>query len=329
MNPDLAAVLSALQANYGFRQLNVACEQPLLIDTERGIKRIRLWTDEALLHLHLKWRNHVKNEHFFVDRMYVTRAGLPSVRFGNFSMTCHDAPMEPLALNNNEQQWAAFLTDLSRTSRDQPVDESKTEMQIQVHTLFEQAKQMHELDPEIWGIVSACYSSACTRAAEADRLREQHQYRRSAFLLPADFSHDSCKALFDTLFFELGQSEPTDGCGVLARFVLTDALQAQRGQSMGKLLQELALKGFFDRENADLMLAEWFAPDEWIRLLQASLQGDVPVDRSSDVFRRVWDQKIKLIRLLENIGVQSGRAGGGAPSGSEGQQLDQSNTLLL
>ncbi|BBN99333.1 hypothetical protein [Sporolactobacillus terrae] len=328
MNPDLAAVLSALQANYGFRQVNVAREQPLLIDTERGIKKIRRWTDEALLHLHLKWRNHVKNERFFVDRMYVTRAGLPSVRLGNYSMTCHDAPRELLALNNNEQQWAAFLTDLSRTSRNSPINESMTEMQIQVHSLFEQAKQMR-VDPEIWAIVSACYSSACTRAAEADRLRELHQYRRSAFLLPADFSRESCKALFDTLFFELGQSEPSDGCGVLARFVLTEALQAQRGQSIGKLLQELALKGFLDRENADLMLAEWVAPDEWIGLLQASLQGDVPADRSSEVFKCVWDQKIELIRLLKNIGVQSGMAGGGAPNGSEGQQLDQSNTLLL
>lgn len=331
MNPELARLLSALQANYFFGQLRVTKEDPLIIETERGLKRIRIWDNEALLKLHLKWRERLINDRFFIDRMYVTRSGLPSIRIGHYSVTCHDAASDSVNLEGNEPLWADLLAYLHRYSRDVPVGDVTTSASIRVHTIYEQAKQMGYEKSGTWKMVSACFSSACARAKEADRLRDSYQHRSSAFLLPDDFSRDSCTAIFDTLFFELGQSGPSDGCRALAHFFLNESMDQQHEQMVRKLLKELMVRDFFDRETFDLLQAEWLEPDEWLNLVEScdrTGQGQY-AEAALKEFKQIWDRKVQLINLFKSVFSQSGEAGGGAELGADGQQSDQSNTLSL
>ncbi|MET1247472.1 hypothetical protein ABWW58_01615 [Sporolactobacillus sp. STCC-11] len=320
MNPELARLLSALQANYFFGQMSVAKEDPLIIETERGLKRIRIWENEALLKLHLKWRERLVNDRFFIDRMYVTRSGLPSIRIGHYSVTCHDAPSNSANLAGNEVLWADLLAYLHRYSRDVPVGDITVSASTRVHTMYEQAKQMGYEKSGTWKMVSACFSSASARANEADRLRESYQHRNSAFLLPDDFSQGSCTALFDTLFFELGQSGPSDGCRSLARFCLSECM-GQREQTVRKLFQELMVRDFFDRETSDLMQAEWLEPDEWLSLVESCdrMGQEQDAETTLNAFKQLWDRKVQLINLFKSVFSQSGEAGGGAEIGADGQ----------
>jgi hypothetical protein len=323
MNPELARLLSALQANYFFGQLRVVKEEPLIIETERGLKRIRIWENEALLKLHLKWRERLVNDRFFLDRMYVTRSGLPSIRIGRYSVTCHDAASDSVNLEGNEVLWADLLAYLHRYSRAVPVGDVTVSASIRVHTMYEQAKQMGYEKSGTWKMVSACFSSASERANEADRLRDSYQHRSSAFLLPEDFSHDSCTAIFDTLFFELGQSAPSDGCRSLARFFLNESMD-QRAHTVRKLFQELSVRDFFDRETFDLLQAEWLEPDEWLSLVESCdrMEQEQDAEVTLKEFKQIWDRKVQLINLFKSVFSQSGEAGGGAKVGADGQQSD-------
>ncbi|MCQ2008555.1 MAG: hypothetical protein ABF629_07340 [Sporolactobacillus sp.] len=323
MTNEQGVLLSALQANYYFGQLRVVQERPLLVETERGRKKIRIWQNEALLKLHLKWRERLINDDFFIDRMYVTRSGLPSVRMGSLSVTCHDAPLEPVQLDGNEALLATALTRLVQYSRDVPAEEVPNSASVRVRSLYEQAKQIGFQDHDTWKMVSSCFSSACARAEEADRLREPYQNRRSAFILPEDFSLQSCTAIFDTLFLELGQSRPVDGCRLLARFFLAESMD-HRKQSMNNLFQALKDQKLFDRETADLLQAEWLEPGEWMRLLESGINREQMQSDpfSIEEFKQIWDQKIKLIHLFKSVFAQSGDAGGGAARGADGQQSD-------
>ncbi|MCO7127938.1 hypothetical protein NIE88_19545 [Sporolactobacillus shoreicorticis] len=320
------ALLSAVQANYYFGKLRVVQDRPLLVETERGRKKIRIWQNEALLKLHLKWRERLINDAFFIDRMYVTRSGLPSIRIGRFSVTCHDAPSEPTALEGNEALWASVVGQLVRHSRDVPAEVLPHATSVHVRSLYEQAKQIGVQDQDAWKIISACFSSACARAKDADRLREPYQNRSSAFILPEDFSGRSCSALFDTLFLELGQSRPVDGCGLLARFFMAESMEHGK-QSMNNLFQALKNQKFFDRETIDLLQAEWLEPDEWMRLLEYGINKEQIPQIQSDQFsvrefKQIWDRKVKLIHLFNSVFTQSEDAGGGAAHGADGQQSD-------
>ncbi|EST13685.1 hypothetical protein [Sporolactobacillus laevolacticus] len=330
MNNEQAMLLSAVQANYYFGHLRIANEQPLLIETERGFKKIRIWEDEALLKLHLQWRERLVNDRYFIDRMYVTRSGFPSIRIGHYSVTCHDAPREQASLAENEELWAGLITHLVQVSRSEPVDDRHFSSSARVHTVFEQAKNMNLQGLDLWKMIDACFSSACGRAEQADRLRDPYRFQSKTFLLPDGFSPGTCTRLFDTLFFELGQSRPADGCRILARFFLNEAL-ANGEQSVHKLFQLLKSGGSFDQKIADLVLAEWLEPDEWIWLVNAGIQAHEGQndDMTLKTFKQLWDKKILLIHIFRTIFPQPGETVGGTDFGSNGEQSDQSNTFSL
>ncbi|MCL1630522.1 hypothetical protein M3N64_00960 [Sporolactobacillus sp. CPB3-1] len=305
MIDDHAAVLSAAAAHFNFGRIRVVSDQPLLIETERGMKKIRVWENNALLKIHLKWRERVSGDQFLVDRMYVTRAGYPLVRLGRLSVTCHDAPSLLFKQEGNEKTLAQLIDYLFQNSRGIPAEKPVGSYNAYVHQLYEQTKNSESVQQsEIWSMVSACFSSACARAETADRLRKAHHGRSTVFLLPEDFSYHSFFSLFDTIFFEIGQSRPVNGYGRIAAFFLDKSLMCSE-QSMHRLFEAVRENGSMDREMVDLLLAEWYEPAEWVRLLHYGASSRVQDnDLIIQEFRKIWDRKIKLIKVFESIVMQ-------------------------
>ncbi|MCO7175519.1 hypothetical protein ACFP7A_01010 [Sporolactobacillus kofuensis] len=312
MNNQQSLLMSAIQSNYRFKQINRVNEQPFLIETERGLKKIRIWDNEAMLKLHLKWREQLVTDRFFIDRMYVTRSGLPFVRVGHYAVTCHDAPYEVAPIAGHEGLWADLITHLMMRSRSTPVTEEHFSMASHVQNVFEQAKTFQVMDHEEWKLIHSCFSSVFTRAEKADHLRESNKHQMKTFLLPEDFSSHSCTQLFDTLFCELGQSQPMDGYRLLADLLLREALEHEE-QSVHHLLQHLSRNDAIDQRSADLMLAQWFEPTEWVQFVYSTVQKDqgIRTDITVQKFKHVWDQKVRLIHEFSTLFLQTGASVGG------------------
>lgn len=290
---------AALQNNYAFREMSVVQETPLLVQTERGIKKIRFWDDERLLSEHLNWRRKLISDSFFLDRMYATVYGATSIRFDRYMITCHDAPLDQAPIAGKETQWAGLVALLLKKSRGNLPPVAASQVSAQAAYFFSESERVGMVSDTIGQLVRTCYPSVQSRAEIADRLRNQHRSGSKAFILPEDFSFQSTRLLLETLFFELGQSRPVSGYRQLAQFILLAALE-QGEETVQKLLEALAPQFSLERETQDLLLAEWYEPGEWFRLFAAA-NAPIAAPEEHDLFKKVWDAKTRLIRHVQSV----------------------------
>ncbi|MFT8318279.1 MAG: hypothetical protein ABF651_08440 [Sporolactobacillus sp.] len=290
---------SALSNQFSFRELSLVQEDPLLIQTERGLKKIRFWEDEHLLKQHLDWRKKLLSDDFFLDRMYATAMGSPFIRFDRYAVTCHDAPLEFAEVKGNEQIWAEMLAVFLKKSRGPAPYRQRSSVLGQAAFDYAQIEHSGLSGSETGKLVSSCFPTVRLRAEKADRLRSPYYSGNQSFILPENFSFENNRFLMGTLFIELGQSKPIAGYPELARFFLHTALE-EGEETLTALLEQLSGKRLVDQEMRNRLLAEWYDPDEWFRLAYtlnplASLPG--PDEESQ--FRQIWNYKTRLIRLFE------------------------------
>ncbi|MFT8873058.1 MAG: hypothetical protein ABF868_12365 [Sporolactobacillus sp.] len=289
---------AALQANYAFRQLDIVQPDPLLVQTERGLKKVRFWTDERLLQRHIDWRRRLSGGEFFVDRMYATVYGDLFIRFDRAALTCHDAPFDRARIDGNEALWAETLCSLFKRSRGSrsSVVRTRTPVAQQVTGLYARLTQLDGRGA-LTRLLRACYPSALERAETADQLRRRHLPEQQCFTLPQQFSLRDSRQVLGTLFLELGQSLPVEGFKEVSRFFVATSIENE--PSAQKLLGMASERGAFAGTNGELLLAEWFSPQEWIETVAASDPIDAAGEQANIAFlKQTWDAKVRLIRFL-------------------------------
>lgn len=305
MNDDTSLLVSALQNGYHFRELNIIRENPFFIGTERGIKRIRFWNDERLLRTHMDWRRLLLCDHFFVDRMYATVSGSPFIRYGRFAITCHDAPLDEAGLSAHEEVWAEAIASLIRKSRGAVAGREKISVLARAEAFYDQAERSGAFYGRAGELARLCYPEVRERAYQCDSLRSRHTKSGKSFILPADFSFRQCRALLDTLFIELGQSGATSGYSRLADFFLES--DRNEGEDCLRLLfLRMKEKGVPDEETADLVQAAWYEPEEWFRLTESMFRIEASGEQDTDGFKKIWDQKTRIIGLFQSVYAESG-----------------------
>lgn len=301
MNDEWSMLIAALRQAYRFRDLNLVGENPMIISTDKGLKRIRFWDDERLLKKHLDWRDRLISEYFFIDRMYVTASGIPYIRFGRYAITCHDAPPDAAAFAAYQDIWAEIIYTLLQRSREMMTLHIPGTVQL-AEEYYERAAAAGLFTGRIGKLAVDCYPSVLERATRSDRIRSGHLGRHRLFVLPGDFSFGESKRLFDTLFIILGQSGPIPGYDSVARFFL-DIFTTFGEEAISSFFLLLKERGHPGREATDLITAAWYDPQEWFRL--TALLFDQPDGRQTEqeliYFKKIWDSKTRLIYLFQSI----------------------------
>jgi hypothetical protein len=300
MNEEISLLLSELSRNYDFHDLVVTHWDPVLVETDRGLKRIRLWEDERLLQKHLDWRQKLSGGSFFVDRMYVTVSGSPFIRFGRYAVTCHDAPLEPAPVRGFESIWSEVVETLLRQSLDEGGQPSERPAQERVASVLRRTEQA-EILKRGGGekLLRLCYPEAQERAVRCDELRFAHGRRGKVFMLPQDFTLYRSKMLLETLFVELGQSELVNGYPKLAAFFL-ESMQSEGDDSVNRLFLNMQRSLYSEQETSDLLQASWYEPGEWLTLAESALRGELDTE-VIDKFKKTWDQKTRIISLFQSV----------------------------
>lgn len=324
MIDEYALMLRSLEKGFRFRELRVVNPDPLIVGTERGLKRIRYWEDESLLEQHLRWRDRLKGGHFFLDRMHVTASGAPLIRFGRLALTCHDAPVDQAPLVGHERLWAQTVGDLLRRSRGAAAADSGSRLEW-VERAYEQARQSGAFTDQSGKLLVSCYPYVRQRAVLCDRIRSRRGDQ--TFLLPRDFSWSDCKWIYGLLFIELGQLPPTDGYRSLGDFFLY--VDLTEGDDCVRRL-------FRDLHEADVPLAEavdglrlaWQEPSEWMALAEQCASRQVAKDQTERFVQR-WDNNVRMIRLLESELSDVVRPEGEVPNDGPLFNGDQSYSFSL
>ncbi|MFT8391212.1 MAG: hypothetical protein ABF683_08000 [Sporolactobacillus sp.] len=299
---------SAVQNNYAFKEISIIQEEPLLIQTERGLKRVRVWTNDQLLMKHLRWRTKLISDHFFLDRMYATIYGATSIRFDRYLITIHDAPLDPAPIAGREQQWAELVMLLLQKSRGHCPMPAASQIGAQAAFVSNQLAESG-MAGDLVNLARACAPSAQNRAEQADRLRNRHRSSGKTFILPEDFSFAETRLLLDTLFIALGQSGPISGYPALAQFLLQAALE-NGAQAVESILAAFAQQMPMTREMLDRIAAEWYAPGEWFQLAEWARMTPDQLERR-ERFKQVWDMKTRLIGRLQTFQETSETVGEG------------------
>lgn len=305
MNDEAALLVSTLQNGYHFRDLSLVRENPMLIGTERGLKRIRFWDDERLLRQHMDWRRQLLSSRYFIDRMYVTVSGSPFIRFGRFAVTCHDAPLGKAELSAHEEDWSEVIASLIMKSRGAVSEPEGISALARAEAVYEQAEKSGAFNGPAGKMARLCYPEVRERAYQSDMLRSRHTPRGRQFILPEDFSFRQSKALLETLFIEIGQCGAVSGYTELADFFLGSAMHEGEG-CLHRLFCRMKEKGVPDRQTADLLQAAWYEPREWFSLADSMFRDEGALEQNTDGFKKIWDQKTRIISLFQSVYAETG-----------------------
>jgi hypothetical protein len=305
MNEETTLLLSVLSRNYHFREILVTHWDPVLIETERGMKRLRFWSDERLLRNHINWRKQLSGGAFFVDQMYVTVSGSPFVRFGRYAITCHDAPAESASVQGSEALWSEVVGTLLLKSRGEDRQPAEQPARERLASMIRRMERTSALNPGRGErLLRLCYPEAEARAARCDELRFAQSRSGKTFMLPSDFRLYHSKRLLETLFVEYGQSERVGGYPQLADFFL-ESMGHEGEAALRQLFMELNRLPHIGRETADLLQASWYEPGEWLSLAEASMRRQLTPEEMN-VFEKTWNQKTRIISLFQSVSSGTG-----------------------
>lgn len=305
MNEEASLLLTVLSRSFHFRELLIAQWDPVLIETDRGLKRIRFWQNEQLLRNHIDWRKKLSGGSFFLDRMYVTVSGNPFIRFGRYAVTCHDAPLEPAPVRGSEPVWSEVVGTLLRQSRTEFIQPPERPVQERVASIFRRMDRASVLNQgKGEQLLRLCYPEAETRAIRCDELRLEQSRHRKMFVLPSDFRLGRSRKLLETLFVEFGQADRIGGYPQLADFFM-ESMENEGEEPVRQLFADLMQSPDNSPETADLLQASWYAPGEWLSLAESALRGQMNPE-TIETFKKTWDQKTRMISLFQSVASGTG-----------------------
>jgi hypothetical protein len=271
-------------------------QEPTLLMTDYGEKRLRYWKDEQLLNWHVKWRDESsKDSGAVTDRMIRTKDGKTAVRYGEQWISLHDHS-DAFFGNFDEKQWGRFIGNMLSAA----VTEEKKQTWPMDSTTFNFKKCQVELEKYKGGN----FHFLNTSLYEAEqRLTFAHVLKKKAKdavlpLLERDISISNGKKIFHFLFYQGGDSWPVRSYLPIRKFLL-EWLSHTSGPSLKNLLSEIDLTFPLHTEQGLLLLAEVVMPwelEEGLNHLSPHYLEELVTGMQE--YEKVWEENRNLLKIV-------------------------------
>ncbi|MFC0188003.1 hypothetical protein ACFFJY_06860 [Fictibacillus aquaticus] len=291
-------ILDIVKEEYGLREVSWM-ENPFILLTDSGCKRIRYWADESLLKWHTEWRDEAgKKDGPMLDRMIRTKKGESRISVNKQWITLHDSCIEPFGLLGNEKQWGALVAKIlaagEMEARGLEVLAETDEFDFQ--SLLELAKPVASSGGS-FSLIRMSLTEARKRAVQANKLIELAGNSVPPLLDP-QLSTDSGRKVMDFLFYEAGDQMPVRTYKPLRRF-LQEWIAACGTPSLKRLLTAADRDYPLHSEQGFLLAAEIMIPWELKECLLNLQGGDLEEAVSSlDRFSREWEINRRLLMAV-------------------------------
>ncbi|MBY6035305.1 hypothetical protein KUV80_01485 [Fictibacillus nanhaiensis] len=235
-------------------------QEPHLIMTDFGEKRLRYWTDEERLKWHMKWRDEsAKGSGAVPDRMIRTRDGEIAVFDGKHWISLHDSADTPFGCEEVER-WGQFIGHLLLASIKASHENHECKVTESVFDFDSCLAQSEKYMEGNFKCINTSIYEARQRLKFAEALKRK--VRKPVLpILEKDISISNGKRIFHFLFYQGGDSWPEKGYLPIRKF-LFEWLSHTSPLSLRMLLTEVNKVFPLNGEHGLLLLAEITVPWE-------------------------------------------------------------------
>ncbi|WP_062047911.1 hypothetical protein [Bacillus sp. JCM 19034] len=264
-----------------------------LIETDKGLKRIRYWSDKQLLDWHINWRDHCSDTpYLLVDRMLRTKEQQPFVSFEGAYVTVHDEIVEPFLIKGQESAVASALATFIHYGL-------KVESNREQHSSTHLEKELFTADHmflETEGLTDYHFyrKEAIRREEKAAALLQTTKSTRLPTLDPI-LSVKQVRTTANVLYWVGTMDEPIKGYVGLDQFFREMFLQVGESSSR-KLIEHLIEK--LDRNQAIQLLAEIVKPNEWNNWSQHVALDNSRLAESFQRMQEQWEITKQLVQII-------------------------------
>ncbi|WP_026671507.1 hypothetical protein [Alkalihalobacterium bogoriense] len=289
-------LLEKIKQEYGYTTVKQVGKDR--IQTNKGIKNVRIWEDERLLQWHISWREECSRPPFIMtDRMIRTINNNMEVPYEKGWLTLHDEVATLSPIRQAEQKWGNLFGHMFQYG----LEQDKRKLSFVEHEYFfpsiEQIQQqLHLIAESEKKLISTCYKEARGRADKASDIIEKNNH----VVLPiCDPIHSLTQLKEDAsvLFFEGTAKNPEIGYRSFSMFVL----EWWRKEAESSLF--LLLDGISERfeliksRQLSFLIAELLYPTEYIECV-TNIEDTEKWYKRVDDMKQTWNEKQQLVQVL-------------------------------
>ncbi|MFA9555974.1 hypothetical protein ACERII_01515 [Evansella sp. AB-rgal1] len=276
--------ISKIQESYGFKHSKWKVNGELL-DTEKGIKRLILWSDEKNARWHLQWRDSLWiKSGSLTNRMLQTVKGQKMLLSESGWITLHDEVSSLFPYKGREKEFGKFIglyfsQDLKEFETEiyDPIldEESLDYAKKQISTTIRK-KEIRFLE--------AMRKESLFRLSKATRVKGKNNHLKEPVVAPIR-TLDQGKIVFEKFYWHNITGKPERGYHSL-KTVLSEWLQRYGQNSLFLLLNEIDKYFPLKQEHGQQLLANCLAPWEYIDFIDKIKD----LDNLTEV--QVWKEKL-------------------------------------
>jgi hypothetical protein len=271
-------------------------EEPHVLKTDSGDKRLRYWTDEQLLKWHVMWRDESATDSGAVpDRMIRTRDGDVAIFDGKHWVTMHDCSETEFGCEEVDR-WGQFIGHMLAVSVKPSFHSFDTEVApvLDLRVCLEKLKLYAEGN---FHCIQTSVDEAKKRFQFAEAIQKKtNQVKRP--ILEKELNILNGKRIFNFLFYEGGDSKPVRGYLPIRSFLLEWLCQTSP-LSLKMLLSQIHSVFPLNGEQGLLLLAEVSMPwelEDCVRLLDNSTLEKMV--QGMNRYEKLWEDNRLLLRTV-------------------------------
>ncbi|UCZ52122.1 hypothetical protein LGQ02_14880 [Bacillus shivajii] len=286
-----------IQDSYGFKRASWKVEGDL-IETEKGLKRIIIWSDEKKLRWHLMWRDELsKRTECLCNRMIQTKVGERVLLTNAGWVTIHDEVTTLFSYKGREKDFGEFLGKYYSSKI------SGIDVELSDETFNKHARQWSNLNSryhfpkENRFLLKKLQREAAKRLDVAHTIIEKQDMPVPPIVSPIR-SLNQGKNVFEKLYWENRSLPPEKGYRSL-RLVLLQWLQRYGPDSVRTLLKYVDQHFPLKKVHGTALLVECLSPREFILFLQQIESGSPESFKVAyEELKRQWDTTCELVKLV-------------------------------
>ncbi|WP_088033168.1 hypothetical protein [Evansella clarkii] len=286
--------LDAVLESYGLKEGKWKIAGSLL-ETEKGLKRIHVWTDKALLNWHISWRDQLaENTGCLTDRMIQTVRGERMSLCDEGWITVHDEVSSPFSYKNKEKETGRFFGKYYslKVEDKQTVKDHAYFPDFNAEILDRKAHTgKHDKNGEF---VEAVRKEALMRYQKAKRLNEKADPAPVPFVCPV-LSLNQARLVYEKMYWVNSTEKPESGYRSLSR-MLGEWLKHQGEKSLFAMLDEMDSYFPLKNKHGVHLLTECLLPWEFADFIEAGENQSFGARRK--VLAERWETSRALVKAL-------------------------------
>ncbi|WP_332689538.1 hypothetical protein [Halalkalibacter lacteus] len=288
-------LLDWLKENYQWQSVKFVNEA--LIETEQGRKRLRYWSDKALLDWHIEWRDRCSvTPYMLADRMIRNKDQEASISWKGGWLTVHDEVDQSAVVSQSETEIGKMIGAMVHYGVQSAVD-------------VDSVPQKEPMYSELYSHVPFLRDSH--RQFIAPLLMESEKRMKKAIALKASFKNETlplldpittpkqAKKVYQVLIW-FGTRQPPERGYYSLRMFLSEWLEKYGRESLEILLAGMYEDDRVTREQAILLCAECLHPyelDSLVMMLERNPR-DTEIEEELQKITKEWERSKVLVQVI-------------------------------